>query len=112
MSIKTKIKIKNGRWEINGKRLDDFLGDRDLANSLLMTTIRINQIHDVVDERNFANEIPQKTSKNFLAVISTVNRTLLKQQNHRFKKQYIDFPLFDEYPNIETISFTRKLGEE
>jgi hypothetical protein len=41
-----------------------------------------------------------------------VNRPLLKQQNYRFKKQYIDFPLFDDYPNIETISFTRKLGEE
>ncbi len=112
MAIKTKIKIKNGRWEINGKRLDDFLGDRDLANSLLMSTIRINQIHDVVDERNFVSEISPKGSKNFLAIVSTVNRPLLKQQNYRFKKQYIDFPLLDDYPNIETISFTRKLGEE
>lgn len=112
MAIKTKIRIKNGRWEINGKRLEEFSGDRDIANSLLMSTIRMNQIHDKVCDKDFPHNVTPKKSLNLMQVISTVNRPILKQQNYRFKNQFMYSSFLDEYPNIETISFVRRLGEE
>jgi hypothetical protein len=109
MKTRTKIQVKNGRWVINGKTLDEYKGDRWAMASLLMSNFKVNQIQTPVDESHF-------TSITFADAISAVNRSHLKAHNHIFKnlgtpaKTAIDFA--ESYPNIASVSFVRALGEE
>ena len=117
MALKTKIKIKNGKWEINGKTLAEYKGDRKVIDALLMSTFRINRIQSSVDDTDFKPEIVTKHWESLAEVVATVNRPVLKAQNHRFKTVHSDYrfwrPSFmEEYPNISTMSFIRAMGEE
>lgn len=115
MAIKTEIKIRNGKWEINGKTLAEYKGDRKVIDELLMSTFRINRIQSSVDDTDFKPEMEPKVWKSMEDVIATVNRTILKAQNYKFRKRNEGNPLqdfMDAHPNITTMSFARALGEE
>ena len=116
MAIKTKIQIKNGKWEINGKTLSEYKGDRKVINGLLMSTFRINEIQSSVDASDFPLERNPKTHNSLTDVIATVNRPHLKAHNHKFKKIHYDnsqIPCaLETFPNLEMISFVRAIGEE
>lgn len=110
MKTRTKIQVKNGRWVINGKTLDEYKGDRWAMASLLMSNFKVSQIQTPVDESHFA-------SITFADAISAVNRSHLKAHNHIFKNlgspanpEIHDFS--ESYPNIASVSFVRALGEE
>lgn len=110
MKTRTKIQIKNGRWQINGKTLDEYKGDRWAMASLLMSNFKVNQIQAPVDESHFS-------AKSFADAISAVNRSHLKAHNHIFKNlgsptktSIHDFT--ESYPNIASVSFVRAMGEE
>jgi hypothetical protein len=115
MAIKTKIKIKNGKWEINGKTLAEYKGDRKVIDALLMSTFRINSIQTPVSHNDFKPEMEPKVWKSIEDVIATVNRPILKAQNHKFRKRSEENLLqnfIDAHPNISTMSFVRALGEQ
>lgn len=115
MALKTKIKIKNGKWEINGKTLAEYKGNRKVIDELLMLTFRINRIQRSVDDTDFKPEMEPKVWESIDAVIATVNRPILKAQNYTFRKRSMDNPFqdfMDAHPNISTMSFVRALGEE
>jgi hypothetical protein len=115
MAIKTKIKIKNGKWEINGKTLTEYKGDRKVIDALLMSTFRINSIQTPVSHDDFKPKTEPKVWKSIEEVIATVNRPILKAQNYKFRKRNEGNPLqdfMDAHPNISTMSFARALGEE
>lgn len=110
MKTQTKIQIKNGRWVINGKTLDEYKGDRWAMASFLMSNFKIKQIQTPVDESHF-------TPKSFADAISAVNRSHLKTHNHIFKNigppaKTIIHDFTEEYPNIASVSFVRAIGEE
>ena len=110
METRTKIQIKNGRWQINGKTLDEYKGDRWAMASLLMSNFKVNQIQAQVDESHFS-------TKSFADAISTVNRSHLKAHNHIFKNlgsptKTLIHDFTEEYPNIASMSFVRAIGEE
>lgn len=116
MAIKTKIRIKNGKWEINGKTLSEYKGDRKVIDSLLMSTFKINRIQSSVDDTHFRPEPQPKQWESMADVIATVNRPHLKAHNHKFKKIHYDNSqtpdALDSYPNLATVSFVRAIGEE
>ncbi len=115
MAMKTKIKIKNGKWEINGKTLAEYKGDRKVIDSLLMTSFRIHSIQSSVSQEHFKPEMKPKVWKSIDDVVATVNRPILKAQNYTFRKRNLHNPLQDfmeAHPNIMTMSFARALGEE
>jgi hypothetical protein len=116
MAIKTKIRIKNGKWEINGKTLSEYKGDRKVIDGLLMSTFRINRIQSSVDDADFIPETQPKQWESMADVIATVNRSYLKEHNHKFKKIHYDNSqtpdALETYPNIATVSFVRAIGEE
>ena len=109
MKTQTKIQIKNGRWVINGKTLDEYKGDRWAMASLLMSNFKVRQIQTPVDESHFIH-------KSFADAISAVNRSHLKAHNHKFKKIHYDNSqtpcALETFPNLEMISFVRAIGEE
>lgn len=101
MGLKTKIEIRNGRWEINGYTLAEHTGDREVVTELLMLTFRVRAI---------------QSEPNIVAK-SAVNKAWLKSQNHRFKTKPIDHKsgmiyYGEGYPNISAMSFVRAMGEE
>lgn len=114
--MKTKIQIKNGKWEINGKTLAEYKGDRKVIDGLLMSTFRINRIQSSVDDTHFRPESEPKHWESMADVIATVNRPHLKAHNHKFKKIHYDnsqIPCaLETFPNLEMISFVRAIGEE
>jgi len=115
MATKTKIKIKNGKWEINGKTLAEYKGDRKVIDSLLMTSFRIHSIQSSVSQEHFKPEMEPKVWKSIDAVVATVNRPILKAQNYKFRKRSMNNPFqdfMDAHPNITMMSFTRAIGEE
>ena len=115
MATKTKIKIKNGKWEINGKTLAEYKGDRKVIDALLMSTFRINSIQTPVSHDDFKPKMEPKVWQSIEEVIATVNRPILKAQNYKFRKRNEGNPIQDfmeAHPNITTMSFARALGEE
>ena len=112
--MKTKIQIKNGKWEINGKTLAEYKGDRKVIDALLTSTFRINEIQSSVDASDFPLERNPKTHNSLDEVMATVNRSYLKLHNHKFTKIHYDnsqipCPL-ETFPNLEFVSFVRALG--
>lgn len=110
METRTKIQVKNGKWEINGRPLAEYKGDRWAMGSLLMSNFKIKQIQTPVDESHF-------TTKSFANAISAVNRSHLKVHNHIFKNigspaKTIIHDFTESYPNIASVSFVRAIGEE
>ena len=117
MSIKTKIQVKNGKWEINGRTLAEYKGDRKVVDALLISTFRINRIQSSVDDTHFRPEPQPKHWASLAEVVATVNRPSLKKQNHIFRRTHYDFKLgtpafLEAHPNISTVSFVRAIGEE
>jgi len=115
MALKTKIRVKNGKWEINGKTLAEYKGDRKVIDSLLMSTFRIDSIQTSVSQEDFKPEREPKFWESIDAVVATVNRPILKAQNYTFRKRNTGNPFqdfVDLHPNISTMSFVRALGEE
>ena len=115
MALKTKIKIKNGKWEINGKTLAEYKGDRKVIDALLMSTFRINSIQTPVTDEHFKPEPIIKIWNSIDEVVATVNRPNLLAQNHKFKKRRGETPFenfLEDHPNITTMSFVRAIGEQ
>ena len=115
MALKTKIRVKNGKWQINGKTLAEYKGDRKVIDALLMSTFRIDSIQTSVSHDDFKPVMEPKVWESMESVIATVNRPNLLAQNYRFKKRNEENPLrnfIDAHPNISTMSFVRAIGEE
>ena len=114
--MKTKIQVKNGKWEINGKTLAEYKGDRKVIDALLTSTFRINEIQSSVGEADFTTERKPNQLNSLDEVMATVNRSYLKLHNHKFRKTHYDNSQTPDalmtYPNIEMMSFVRALGEE
>jgi hypothetical protein len=115
--MKTKIRVKNGKWEINGKTLTEYKGDQNVMAELLMKVFKIDSIQTPVNENSFKQEIEPNQWKEFSDVVSTVNNTWLKEQNHKFKnsrgvRKSINVTPMEEYPNISRMSFVRAIGVE
>ena len=83
MELETKIRIKNAKWEVNGKTLDEYKGDKRIIASILLESIfRINVIQFPVTDGNFRRS--PNVWESLSEIAPAVRKTNLESENYKF----------------------------
>ena len=116
MEIKAKVKIVNGKWNVNGIPLEHYTaGEKGVMQSLVVNLIQIGK-H--VNDDAFRKELEPKSWESLDDITSTVSRLDLKKMNYKFPDWVLNregrpiYHAFDDvYPDIAKITFVRAVDK-